>query len=241
MYKNYIFDFYGTLVDIRTNESKPYLWKKMSEIYAAYGAVYTGTELRRAYNDLIRKQVKVLPENGEPDLSLVFSELFRQKGVSCDRTMARQIAITFRALSRKFLRAYECVHETLQELKARGKGVYLLSNAQTDFTRPEIEMMGLTKYFDGIFISSEVGYKKPSKEFYNKLLSTYGLNPKECLMVGNDESADIQGAHFSGMDSLYIHTEISPAEDTTSTAKYVIMDGDWKKVQKILLSEEKEC
>ena len=26
MYQNYIFDLYGTLVDIRTNERKPSLW-----------------------------------------------------------------------------------------------------------------------------------------------------------------------------------------------------------------------
>lgn len=235
MYKNYIFDFYGTLADIRTNEGKPYLWKKVSEIYSAYGAIYTGPELRKAYAKLIAEKVSVLPKNGEPDVTAVFAELFEQKGVTCDKTLARHIAIMFRALSRKFVCAYECVRETLQELKNRGKGVYLLSNAQTDFTRPEIDMVGLTSYFDGIFISSEVGFKKPSQEFYDTLISTYGLNPKECLMVGNDESADIQGAHLAGMDSLYIHTEISPQEDIESTATYVVMDGDWKKVQKILL------
>ena len=240
MYKNYIFDFYGTLADIRTNESKPYLWKKVSEIYSAYGAFYTGAELRGAYAKLVAEKIKNLPENGEPDLTAVFTELFEQKGVSCDRAQARHIAITFRSLSRKFVCAYECVEKTLAELKKCGKNVYLLSNAQTDFTRPEIDMVGLTKYFDGIFISSEVGFKKPSKEFYDALLKTYGLNPAECLMVGNDESADIQGAHLAGMDSLYIHTEISPREDTESTATYVVMDGDWKKVQKILL-EAKKC
>jgi len=95
--------------------------------------------------------------------------------------------------------------------------------------------MGLTEFFDGIFISSEVGYKKPSKEFFDRLLETYQLDPKTCLMIGNDESADIQGARLAGMDSLYIHTEISPAEDTESTATYSVMDGDWKKVASILL------
>ena len=74
-------------------------------------------------------------------------------------------AITFRALSRKFLRAYDGAEELLKELRRRGKGIYLLSNAQTDFTRPEIEMLGLTGYFDGIFISSEQGCRKPSPRF----------------------------------------------------------------------------
>lgn len=234
MYKNYIFDLYGTLVDIRTNEQKPYLWKKMSEIYSAYGAVYTAKELRSTYCELVAKYEKALPKNGEINLNQVFSELFESKGVFCDQGLSRHIAITFRSISRQKLCVYEYVKETLEELKKRGKKVYLLSNAQSDFTRPEIEMLGLTSYFDGIFISSEVGYKKPSSDFFNRLLDMFRLDAKDCLMVGNDESADIQGAHLVGMDSLYLHTEISPKEDTSSTATYVVMDGDWKKVSEIL-------
>ena len=45
MYLNYIFDFYGTLAHIRTDEEKPYLWEKMSEIYAALGARYTAEDI----------------------------------------------------------------------------------------------------------------------------------------------------------------------------------------------------
>lgn len=34
MYRNFIFDLYGTLVDIHTNEYKPSLWKKMALFYS---------------------------------------------------------------------------------------------------------------------------------------------------------------------------------------------------------------
>ena len=47
MYEAYIFDLYGTLVDIRTNEEKAYLWKKMSEIYSSMGACYEPMELKK--------------------------------------------------------------------------------------------------------------------------------------------------------------------------------------------------
>jgi putative hydrolase of the HAD superfamily len=235
MYKNYIFDLYGTLIDIRTNEQKTYLWKKMSEIYSAYGAVYTAKELRSAYQELVAAHEKELPKNGEIDLNQVFAELFTCKGIACASALSKHVAITFRSISRQKLCVYDHVKETLEELKKRGKKIYLLSNAQSDFTRPEIEMLGLTSYFDGIFISSEVGYKKPSSDFFNRLLAMFRLEAKDCLMVGNDESADIQGAHLVEMDSLYLHTEISPKEDTSSTATYVVMDGDWGKVSEILL------
>ncbi len=235
MYQNYVFDFYGTLVEIRTDENKTVLWKRMGEIYSAWGAPYTADEMKKAYKKLLAQQEELLPENGEPDLRKVFRDLFLQKGVACDETLEKSTGIVFRALSREKLRVYDYVKETLTELKRHGKGIYLLSNAQTDFTRPEIEMMGLTEYFDGIFISSEAGYKKPSKEFFDKFLEEFQLNPGECLMMGNDEAADIEGAISVGMDSLYIHTEYSPQLEGECKATYAVLDGDWDRAAKILL------
>lgn len=244
MYRNYIFDFYGTLADIRTDEEKPFLWEKMSEIYSALGAFYEPGELRQAFRRLEEAQKEEIgTEDAEPDLTKVFALLYGEKNVSCDAGQARMTAITFRALSREFLRAYDGVEELLGELRRRGKGVYLLSNAQTDFTRPEIEMLGLTSYFDGIFISSEQGCKKPSPLFFQRLLERYGLEPSESIMIGNDEAADIAGARQAGMDSLYIHTDISPAEDAGpghggGGASYYVMDGDFKKIKGLILRGE---
>ncbi len=180
--------------------------------------------------------VRLGTRDAEPDLTKVFAMLYREKKVECDAARARMTAVTFRALSRKFIRAYEGVEDLLGELRRRGRGVYLLSNAQTDFTRPEINMLGLTGYFDGIFISSEQGCKKPSPLFFEKLLTRFGLNPAESIMIGNDESADIAGANHVGMDSLYIHTAISPKEYGRVKATYRVMDGDFRKIRKLILN-----
>lgn len=245
MYDNYIFDLYGTLADIRTNESKAYLWAKMSEIYASLGADYTPLQLRRAFRRLeeestLRAQKKAAGFGQrdvlvEPDLTGVFQRMFREKGVSCDRQTARMTAIFFRTLSRQLLMVYDGVKDTLGELKARGKHLYLLSNAQSDFTRPELEMLGLTDCFDGILISSEEGCKKPCEAFFRGLLERYDLRPASCLMVGNDMDSDIAGAARVGMDSLYIHTDTSPRREGKYGPTYCVMDGDWKKVTDILL------
>ena len=125
-------------------------------------------------------------EEAEPDLRKVFTRLYEEKGVPCNGLLAKMTAVTFRALSREYLKVYDGVKELLSELREQGKGVYLLSNAQTDFTRPEIEMLGLTKYFDGIFISSEEGCRKPSPLFFERLLERFGLDPGESIMIGND-------------------------------------------------------
>lgn len=243
MYDNYIFDLYGTLVDIRTNEEKAYLWQKMSELYSSLGAAYASGELRREFRRLEKEELRRLQDGyadrpdllAELDLTRVFRALFREKKVPCDRQTAGMTAIFFRTLSRKFLRVYDGVEDTLRELRCGGKHLYLLSNAQSDFTRPELEMLGLAKYFDGILISSEEGCRKPCPAFFHRLLERYELDPVRCLMVGNDEYSDIGGAASVGMDSLYIHTSTSSQPQGRHKSVYCVMDGDWTKAADFLL------
>lgn len=251
MYEAYIFDLYGTLVDIRTDEEMPYLWKKMSEIYTSMGAFYEPEELHDEMRRLEEAQVKVLKQKlakcvkkedqaeilAEPDLTEVFAKLYEQKGCAVTEETARLTAITFRAISRLRLEVYAGVKETLARLRSEGKKLYLLSNAQRDFTCPELEMTGLTGCFDGILISSVEGVKKPSRLFFDRLLERYGLDAKKCLMVGNDEQSDIGGAIRVGMDSLYIHTDISPEIKADSKATYCVMSGGFEQAAKRYLLE----
>ncbi len=53
MYENYIFDLYGTLVDIRTNENKASLWKYLAGYMTLQGAPYSAAELRKRYRSLV--------------------------------------------------------------------------------------------------------------------------------------------------------------------------------------------
>lgn len=52
-YKNYIFDLYGTLVDIHTEEEDPVVWKKLALFYGYYDANYAPEELKERYHALI--------------------------------------------------------------------------------------------------------------------------------------------------------------------------------------------
>ena len=44
MYDNYVFDLYGTLVDIHTEENDAKVWEKLSLFYGFYGALYDPQE-----------------------------------------------------------------------------------------------------------------------------------------------------------------------------------------------------
>ena len=45
-YDNYIFDLYGTLADIHTEENDPLVWKKLALFYGYYDANYAPEELK---------------------------------------------------------------------------------------------------------------------------------------------------------------------------------------------------
>ena len=48
-YQNILFDLYGTLADIHTDESKKELWKSLSVWYQSHGAAYTPWKLQKDY------------------------------------------------------------------------------------------------------------------------------------------------------------------------------------------------
>ncbi|MCD8132077.1 MAG: HAD family hydrolase [Lachnospiraceae bacterium] len=223
MYRNYIFDLYGTLVDIHTNEQKKYLWEKMALCMRFQGAEYTAAELRRAYHDKIREQKNIKsaeisaklgtyvpPEEIEASFEKLIPDLYLAKGVTVSEEQASDWAVTFRAISMEHLCLYEGASELLARLHEKGRKVYLLSNAQRLFTEPEMRALGIYDSFDAVYYSSDAGFAKPSRHFYQKLLKEQGLNPAESVMVGNDDKADAWGAHDNGLDSIYVYTRQSP-------------------------------
>lgn len=217
-YKNYIFDLYGTLADVATDEDNPMLWEKMASVYSMNGASYSPEDMRNSYKRLVQEEIEKtynsLPKSArpeeirmtEPELLNVFKYLFEEKGVKKTMAELKQTAIFFRATSLQHIGLFDGVEETLKALKENGKNVYLLSNAQSCFTAPEFASLGIGKYFDDIIISSNVHVKKPSKRIFEHIIKKHDLKISECVMTGNDINADIGGAETVGMDSFYIHT-----------------------------------
>lgn len=243
MYDTCIFDLYGTLVDIRTDENKEELWEKLSLFYALYGAFYTPEELARSYKRLTgemtagHEELRRDSHEAFPEIRIeeVFRALFEEKGIAPDEPLVRHAGQFFRILSMEFIRLYDGTEEMLSAVKESGRKIYLLSNAQRIFTEYEMNALGITKYFDGIFISSDEGCKKPDLKFFRKLIDTCGIDPERAVMVGNDGICDIEGAKRAGLGTVYVHSDISPAEDAPD-ADYVLPQMDMEQIRKILLS-----
>ena len=58
-------------------------------------------------------------------------------------------------------------------------------------------------YTHRLYISEEIGYIKPTGDFYCYIISGLKCNADECLMIGDSVSNDIIGAKAAGMDVCY--------------------------------------
>ena len=241
MFKNYIFDLYGTLIDIRTDEDNDTLWQKMVMIYGYKQCEYSMFEIRRKYKELCaREKEKVrerFPERKhvDIDLTVVFRELYELKGYKPSDEEVNLTASFFRCTSTSLIKLYDGVIDFLEALKKKGKKIYLLSNAQRSFTVPELKMMGLYDYFDGIFISSDQLVSKPDVDFFDALFKKYKLKKIKSVMIGKDFISDISGAYNFGIRSLYIHQEISSPITGELLSDWAIMDGDFRKIKSKIL------
>lgn len=237
MYKNYVFDVYGTLVDIHTNEYELATWQKLADTLRFYGVNYSAQELEETYFascDLQIQQGKANFQYPEVDVVEIFCQIFANKGKKAGKSLATHLAQEFRAFSTQHIRLYDGVVETLTKLKKAGKKLYVLSNAQSCFTKTELGRLGLRKYFSGIIYSSDYKCAKPDAKLFEALVKKYNLDKKETIYIGNDGFTDVVGARNAKIDCLWIKTNLTGNEVPTVPPKYTV-DGDFREISKLLL------
>lgn len=241
MYKNYIFDVYGTLVDIHTNEYEYATWQKLTETLAFYDVNYTPEELKKTYFmscDLQMKLGEKSFKHPEVDVVEVFRHIFENKNKKASKLLATHLAQEFRAFSTEYIRLYQGVAETLNKLKRAKKKLFIVSNAQRCFTRPELMKLGIIKYFTAIAYSSEYKCSKPDATLFNALIEKHKLDKKETIYIGNDPLTDVDGAKNAKIDCLWIKTNLTDGNARPKfQPKYTIENGDFTEITKLTLKK----
>ena len=245
MYNDLIFDLYGTLVDIHTEEND-LVWEKTALYFGYYGAHYSPQELKSAFETQIRQRQIKAGQSYEcfPDIPFeeILEQLFRDRGIAENvEQLALNAAQLFRICSTEYIRLYPGVLDALKKLRQKGHRLWLLSNAQRVFTEYELRHLGLLDAFDGIYISSTFGFRKPDRRFYEALIREQNLDIRSCLMIGNDRETDIAGAKNAGLHTLYMHTALTPQEQAPalpfSAGPHMEFEGDdWSALSQILLA-----
>jgi putative hydrolase of the HAD superfamily len=129
-------------------------------------------------------------------------EAYRAVGVP-EHELERLIAARHE-LARKAVVPRDGVVETLEELRRRGLRLAVISACTEDVPNvwPETEFAGL---FDAEVFSASCGLMKPDAEIFLLAAQLLGVEPAECLYVGDGANDELAGAERVGMRSVLIH------------------------------------
>jgi putative hydrolase of the HAD superfamily len=205
--KGILFDLYGTLIDIETDESLEEIYRGIAHFLTYQGVYLHRWEVRDRYYRIMKQQKELCDEEcPEIDVLAIWNALLRQEGINAAparRRLALTLAQLYRGISRKRLQLYPGVKNVLDELRPIYR-MALVSDAQPCYALPEMKALGLDSYFDPVVISAHYGFRKPDRRLIERALDIMKLMPAEVIFVGNDMYRDIYGANRLGIMTLFI-------------------------------------
>ncbi len=95
--------------------------------------------------------------------------------------------------------------------------IFTASNGVYYMQVNRIKKSNLSKYFTDIFVSDKIGYEKPDKRFFQKIMDLTKYSNDDLIMIGDSIKSDIIGAKNSKIKSIYFNKEDKKISDKSFT------------------------
>ena len=223
-YTTLLFDLDDTLMDFKKAEENA-----IEKLLLKYSLPAT-EENKRLYSLTNQSKWKAL-EKGEITRKELFAtrfpDFFKALGVEADGAKANADYMHFLSQGRFVIDGAE---DICRELR-KSYSMYIITNGAKIVQQGRLTDLPLMQYFDGVFISEEVGFDKPKKEYFDYVfLNIPEKDKSKCLVIGDSLSSDILGAVNYGIDCCWI------SEKTSSEIKPTYQISTLKELLDILIA-----
>ena len=201
-YTTILLDADGTLLDFEAAEKEALtcLYKEAGisvneETLSVYSRINGMLWKKLEKNEVTRQELK------DTRFSLTFKELGlnRNDGIELSKKYQQELG--------KQAQLLEGALETVKKLSESFE-LAIITNGNTDTQYSRLEASGLMPFMKHIFVSEEMNVQKPSREFFEKVMSQIKEKDSSCiLVVGDSLTSDIQGALNANLDSCWINPE----------------------------------
>ena len=152
-----------------------------------------------------------------------FAALFRKLGISADAVRCTRSYEKNLAVGHYFLPGTE---EAVASLSQKYR-LLLASTGTASVQAGRLTSANLYRFFEMVFISQELGFNKPAKEFFDACFARIpDFDPKKAVMVGDSLTSDILGGKNAGITTVWVnpeqrlpHPEIIPDYEIESLAQ----------------------
>ncbi|MCE5339355.1 MAG: HAD family hydrolase [Methanomicrobiaceae archaeon] len=200
-----LFDCYGTLIDIMTDEDDIRTYQCLSRWLIYQGVRITPRSLRAGY---LRRVQEAAELTGERYPEVQVEEVFA--GICAEHSaweidvgqLGAEAARAFRAASLRRLGVIEKSRRLLDLFGTRKLGV--VSNGQRVFSEQELRVLNLYDRLNFVIFSSDFGYQKPDPRIYTAALGRMNLLPENVLFIGDNRENDVTMPRRLGMQALHV-------------------------------------
>lgn len=131
-----------------------------------------------------------------------FAALFSELGVEVDAPACARVYEKNLSMGHYFLPGAE---EAVDRLHKKYR-LFLASNGTAVVQKGRMTSANLYRFFEKVFVSQEIGYNKPSKEYFEACFAQIpGFDRKKALMVGDSLSSDIKGGINAGLKTVWVN------------------------------------
>lgn len=133
-----------------------------------------------------------------------FSMLFEEYGITAS---ADQTALCYMQNLSKGHDLLPGARKALESLQKKYR-LFLASNGTASVQASRLKSAQLEKYFEKIFISQDIGFNKPAKEFFDGCFAQISdFDKKRTMIVGDSLSSDILGGQNAGIATCWVNAD----------------------------------
>ncbi len=160
-------------------------------------------QLLRRYSEINKSQWELLEEgllSRQQVLLRRFEILFHELGLIVPADKTRNLYEHYLSIGHYFMPGAPAL---LEALHGRYR-MYIVSNGTASVQAGRIASAGIAPYFEGIFISEEIGFEKPSRAFFDGCFARIpDFAPERAIIVGDSLTSDIRGGINAGILSCW--------------------------------------
>lgn len=217
-YQAILLDIDDTILDFQQNE-----YESLMQVFNDYHIPFSDDNIQ--LYQTINRQLWSAYEQGEIERDVIFNtryqRFFDELGIEADGIEADERYRSYLDEGHQKIPESEWL---LKALKDSGRSIYAATNGVKTTQYRRLTDAGYLHYFDGLYISEELGFQKPDSRFFD---SIFQANPQlaidSTLMIGDSLFSDIQGGNHYGLDTVWFNwkgaepvSEIQPTYQITS-------------------------
>ncbi len=222
-YKDLFFDLDHTLWDFETNSKET-----IQELYHRHALEKLGINdfegfysTYSAHNHrLWDRYTKGFIKQEELRWKRVYLSLLDFK--VADEPLAKEMSQAYLEILPNKTHLFPYTIEILDYLKQKEYKMHLITNGFESVQFKKIKNSGIADYFIEVITSEASNSLKPHKDIFEYALKNTNAKVETSVMIGDNESADIQGGMNIGMDTIFVnHIQAKPTIPATYTITHL--------------------